>query len=65
MATCCYYGALYGNGKYGDDETVNFEQGDRVGVLLDLDGGSLWSLFASTRILARRHAARSTGRANS
>jgi hypothetical protein len=34
-------GALWGNGKYGDDEAGGFEQGDRVGVLLDLDDGSL------------------------
>jgi hypothetical protein len=35
------YGALYGNGKYDDDEAGDYEQGDRVGVLLDLDNGSL------------------------
>ena len=34
-------GGLYGNGKYGDDEAGRFEQGDRVGVLLDLGDGSL------------------------
>jgi hypothetical protein len=35
-------GTLYGNGKdlYGD-RAGSFEQGDRVGVLLGLDGGSL------------------------
>jgi hypothetical protein len=36
-----YYGALYGNGKYDDDEAGSYEQGDRVGVLLDLCDGSL------------------------
>ena len=35
------YGALYGNGKAYDDEAGGFEQGDRVGVLLDLGDGSL------------------------
>jgi hypothetical protein len=35
------YGALWGNGKAGDDGAGAFEQGDRVGVLLDLDDGSL------------------------
>jgi hypothetical protein len=34
-------GALYGNGKDGDDEAGGFEQADRVGVLLGLDDGSL------------------------
>jgi hypothetical protein len=34
-------GALYGNGKEGDDVAGGFEQGDRVGVLLDLGDGSL------------------------
>jgi hypothetical protein len=34
-------GALYGNGKQGDDEAGEYKQGDRVGVLLDLDNGSL------------------------
>jgi hypothetical protein len=36
-----YCGALYGNGKYGDDEAGENKQGDRVGMLLDLDNGSL------------------------
>ena len=36
-----YDGALYGNGKEEDDEAGGFEQGDRVGVLLDLGDGSL------------------------
>jgi hypothetical protein len=36
-----YNGALWGNGKYGDDTAGPYEQGDRVGVLLDLDNGSL------------------------
>ena len=35
------YGALWGNGKEGDDDAGGFEQGDRVGVLLDLGDGSL------------------------
>jgi hypothetical protein len=35
------YGALYGNGKGGDDKAGGYKQGDRVGVLLDLDDGSL------------------------
>jgi hypothetical protein len=34
-------GSLYGNGKEDDDEAGDFEQGDRVGVLLDLGDGSL------------------------
>jgi hypothetical protein len=34
-------GGLCGNGKYHDDEAGEYEQGDRVGVLLDLDNGSL------------------------
>jgi hypothetical protein len=34
-------GALYGNGKYEDDEAGEYKQGDRVGMLLDLDNGSL------------------------
>jgi hypothetical protein len=34
-------GGLYGNGKYGDDKTGAYKQSDRVGVLLDLDNGSL------------------------
>jgi hypothetical protein len=36
-----YSGGLYGNGKQGDDKAGNYKQGDRVGVLLDLDNGSL------------------------
>jgi hypothetical protein len=32
-------GSLCGNGKFGDDEAGEYEQGDRVGVLLGLDGG--------------------------
>ena len=35
------YGGLWGNGKEGNDDAGSFEQGDRVGVLLDLDDGSL------------------------
>jgi hypothetical protein len=33
-------GSLCGNGKEDDDEAGEFKQGDRVGVLLDLDNGS-------------------------
>jgi hypothetical protein len=36
-----YNGSLYGNGKESDDEAGAYKQGDRVGVLLDLDNGSL------------------------
>jgi hypothetical protein len=32
-------GALYGNGKIGADRQGEFAQGDRIGVLLDLDAG--------------------------
>jgi hypothetical protein len=32
---------LYGNGKYSDDRAGAYTQGDRVGMLLDLDNGSL------------------------
>jgi hypothetical protein len=34
-----YRGGLYGNGKYGADPQGKFAQGDRIGVLLDLDAG--------------------------
>jgi hypothetical protein len=34
-------GSLYGNGKGEDDEAGKIDEGDRVGVLLDLDEGSL------------------------
>jgi hypothetical protein len=34
-------GSLYGNGKENDDATGSYTQGDRVGMLLDLDNGSL------------------------
>jgi hypothetical protein len=34
-------GALNGNGKYFDDITGAFKAGDRLGMLLDLDHGSL------------------------
>ena len=34
-------GTLYGNGKQADDEAGPYNQGDRVGVLLDLGNGSL------------------------
>ena len=36
-----YDGALCGNGKENDDEAGGFDQGDRMGILLDLDDGSL------------------------
>jgi hypothetical protein len=35
------HGALCGNGKSFDDQAGAYKQGDRVGVLLDLDNGSL------------------------
>jgi hypothetical protein len=35
------YGALNGNGKESADEQGSFAEGDRVGVLLDLDAGWL------------------------
>jgi hypothetical protein len=34
-------GSLWGNGKHGNDGAGSYKQGDRVGVLLDLDNGSL------------------------
>jgi hypothetical protein len=34
-------GALLGNGKYAEDVAGRYKQGDRVGILLDLDDGSL------------------------
>jgi hypothetical protein len=36
-----YSGSLWGNGKQGADTAGGYEQGDRVGVLLDLNNGSL------------------------
>jgi hypothetical protein len=36
-----YGGTLWGNGTDGDDYAGPYEQGDRVGVLLDLNNGSL------------------------
>jgi hypothetical protein len=33
--------ALFGNGKEGDDRQGKFAEGDRIGVLLDLDAGWL------------------------
>ena len=36
-----FNGALWGNGKQRGDEAGGYEQGDRVGVLLDLGGGSV------------------------
>jgi hypothetical protein len=38
---CANNGSLYGNGKSNTDGAGPYEQGDRVGVLLDLDDGSL------------------------
>ena len=35
------FGSLYGNGKEHDDPAGGFNQGDRMGILLDLDDGSL------------------------
>ena len=34
-------GSLFGNGKDLDDHAGGFNQGDRMGILLDLDDGSL------------------------
>jgi hypothetical protein len=34
-------GALWGNGKHCDDGADQYDQGDRVGILLDLNNGSL------------------------
>jgi hypothetical protein len=34
-------GSLYGNGKYFSNGAGAYKQGDRVGMLLDLDNGSL------------------------
>jgi hypothetical protein len=39
--TATWHGGLYGNGKLGNDPAGDIEEGDRVGVLLDLDEGSL------------------------
>jgi hypothetical protein len=36
-----YDGSLWGNGKVNDDTAGPYKQGDRVGMLLDLDDGSL------------------------
>jgi hypothetical protein len=36
-----YNGGLGGNGKQRDNEAGKYKQGDRVGMLLDLDNGSL------------------------
>jgi hypothetical protein len=35
------FGTLFGNGKDNDDRAGHYKQGDRVGVLLDLNNGSL------------------------
>jgi hypothetical protein len=37
----CSNGFLCGNGKYYDNSAGRYNKGDRVGVLLDLDNGSL------------------------
>jgi hypothetical protein len=34
-------GSLWGNGKWNGDEAGGYKQGDRMGVLLDLNNGSL------------------------
>jgi hypothetical protein len=34
-------GGLYSNGKQGHDQAGHYKRGDRLGVLLDLDNGSL------------------------
>ena len=34
-------GTLWGNGKHDDDKVGGFDQGDCMGILLDLDDGSL------------------------
>jgi hypothetical protein len=39
--TGAYGGGLYGNGKQAHDGAGAYKQGDRVGMLLDLDNGSL------------------------
>ena len=36
-----YNGTLWGNGKWNDEEAGYYNNGDTVGVLLDLDEGSL------------------------
>jgi hypothetical protein len=36
-----FSGSLYSNGKTNDDKAGGYKQGDRVGMLLDLDNGSL------------------------
>jgi hypothetical protein len=36
-----YDGSLFGNGKGNDDAAGEYKHGDRVGVLLDLNDGSL------------------------
>jgi hypothetical protein len=38
---CDWGGGLYGNGQENHDQVGDMDQGDRVGVLLDLDEGSL------------------------
>jgi hypothetical protein len=49
IGSCCtdgwfielYHGSLLGNGKYMDDGAGRIKNGDRVGVLLDLNKGSI------------------------
>ena len=36
-----YYGDLFGNGKEEDGDAGGFNNGDRMGILLDLDDSSL------------------------
>jgi hypothetical protein len=38
---CPQDGSLWGNGKFNDDTAGEYKKGDRVGVLLDLEDGSL------------------------
>jgi hypothetical protein len=39
--TSLYRGSLFGNSKFDDDASGGYQQGDRLGVLLDLNNGSL------------------------
>jgi hypothetical protein len=48
-----YDGYFYGNGQYADDHASACKQGDRVGVLLDLEEGSL-RFFKNGKVLGRR-----------
>jgi hypothetical protein len=52
ISTGC--GSLCGNGEeYGDDQAGSYKQGDRVGVLLDLNNGSL--LFFKNGVYMIQH----------